>query len=147
MQQMGYTSCKADLDLRHKAETRPDDNVRYYVYILVYVDDIICIHHDAMSVLDQINKYLPLKPTLVGDPDIYLGAKLRETQLPNGVWAWGLSPSKYVNQAVQNCQTHLTEKLGVTFMIPAKAANPFPEKYCPDTNMTDPLDSECSSFF
>jgi hypothetical protein len=144
---MGYTSCKADLDLWHKAETRPDDNVRYYAYILVYVDDIICIHHDAMSVLDQINKYLPLKPTLVGDPDIYLGAKLRETQLPNGVWAWGLSPSKYVNQAVQNCQTHLTEKLGVTFMIAAKAANPFPEKYCPDTDMTDPLDPECSSFF
>jgi hypothetical protein len=52
-----------------------------------------------MSILDQINYCLPPKPASVGDPDIYLGAKLRETQLPNGVWAWGLSPSKYVNQA------------------------------------------------
>ena len=100
-----------------------------------------------MSVLDRINRHLPLKPTSVGDPDIYLGAKLRETQLPNGVWAWGLSPSKYVNQAVQNCQTHLNKKLGGMFKIPVKAANPFPEKYSPDTDVTDPLDPECSSFF
>jgi hypothetical protein len=41
----------------------------------------------------------------------------------------------------------MTEKLGGTFKIPAKAANPFPENYSPDTDMTDPLDPECSSFF
>jgi hypothetical protein len=51
MCQMGYTSCKADPDLWLKAETRPDDNVQYYAYILCYVDDILCIHHDAMSIL------------------------------------------------------------------------------------------------
>ena len=90
---------------------------------------------------------VPLKPTSVGDPDIYLGAKLRETQLPNGIWAWGLSPSKYVNQAVQNCQTHLTQKLSGMFTIPGKVVNPFPEKYSSDTDVTDPLDPDCSSFF
>ena len=147
MRQMGYTSCKADPDLWLKAETRPDDNVRYYSYILCYVDDILCIHHDAMSVLRQINSYLPLKPTSVGDPDIYLGAKLKETQLPNGIYAWGLSPSKYVNQAVKNCQTHLTEKLNDRYKIPTRADNPFPTDYCVDTDVSEPLDDECASFF
>ncbi len=33
------------------------------------------------------------------------------------------------------------------FAIPAKAANPFPKKYCPNTDVTDLLDPECSSFF
>jgi hypothetical protein len=94
MRQMGYTSCKADPDLWLKAVTWPEDNVRYYAYILCNVDDILCIHHDPMSVMGEINKYLPLKPSSVGDPDIYLGAKLKETRLPNGVMAWGLSPSK-----------------------------------------------------
>ncbi len=98
MRQMGYTSCKADPDLWLKAVTRPEDNVRYYTYILCNVDDILCIHHDPMSVMNEINKYLPLKPSSVGDPDIYLGTKLKETQLPNGVMAWGLSHSKYVIQ-------------------------------------------------
>jgi hypothetical protein len=70
MCQMGYTSCKADPDLWYKAETRPADNFGYYAYILCYVDDILCVHQDPMSVLDLINGYMPLKPSLVGDPDI-----------------------------------------------------------------------------
>ncbi len=79
MCQMGYTFCKADLDLWLKAVTRPEDNVHYYAYILCYVDDILCIHHDPMSVMNEINGYLPLKPSSVGNPDIYLGAKLKQT--------------------------------------------------------------------
>jgi hypothetical protein len=79
MHQMGYTSYKADPDLWLKAVTRPEDNVCYYASILYYVDDILCIHHDPMSVMNEINGYLPLKPSSVGNPDIYLGAKLKET--------------------------------------------------------------------
>jgi hypothetical protein len=79
MRLMGYTSCKADPDLWMKEELRPDDNFKYYSYILVYVDDILVVHHDAMSVLARINDYLPLKPSSVGDPDIYLGANTPNT--------------------------------------------------------------------
>ncbi len=32
-----------------------------------------------MTVLNMINGYMPLKPSLVGNPDIYLGAKLKMT--------------------------------------------------------------------
>ncbi len=78
---MGYISCKADPDLWYKAETRPADSFRYFAYILCYVDDILCVHYNPMSVLDLINGYMPLKPSLVGDPDIYLGAKLKLTWL------------------------------------------------------------------
>ncbi len=107
MRQLGYTSCKANPDLWYKAETRPDDNFSYYAYILCYVDDILCIHNSALSILDQINKYMKLKPSSVGNPDIYLGTKLKLTTLDNGVTAWGMSPSKYVQQAVANCARHL----------------------------------------
>jgi hypothetical protein len=78
-----------------------------------------------MSVMKEINGYLPLKPSSVGNPDIYLGAKLKENRLPNGLMAWGLSPSKYVIQAVENCQLHLTEKLAGRYSIPARVDNPF----------------------
>jgi hypothetical protein len=147
MRKMGYTSCKADPDLWLKAVTRPEDNVRYYAYILCYVDDILCIHHDPMSVMNEINRFLPLKPSSVGNPDIYLGAKLKQTQLPNGVMAWGLSPSKYVVQAVENCQLHLTEKLNGKYLIPARVDNPFSVDYDPSTDLSDILDPECSSFY
>jgi hypothetical protein len=142
MCQMGYTSCEADPDLWLKAVTRPEDNVRYYAYILCYVDDILCIHHDPMSVMSEINGYLPLKPSSVSDPDIYLDAKLKQTQLPNGVMAWGLSPSKYVVQAVKNCQVHLTDKLNGKYSSPARADNPFPVNYDPSTDRSDILDPD-----
>jgi hypothetical protein len=77
--QMGYTSCKADPNLWLQAVARPEDNMRYYTCILCYVDDILYIHHDPMSVMNEINSYLPLKPSFVGDPDIHLGAKLKLT--------------------------------------------------------------------
>jgi hypothetical protein len=147
MCQMGYTSCKADPDLWLKAMTRPEDSVCYYTYILCYVDDILRIHHYPMSVMNEINGYLPLKPSSVGDPDIYLGAKLKQTQLPDGVMAWGLSPSKYIVQAIKKCQLHLTEKLNWKYSIPARADNPFPVDYDPSTDFSDILDPECSSFY
>jgi hypothetical protein len=147
MHQMGYTSCKADPTLWLKAVTKPGDNVHYYAYILCYVDDILCIHHDPMSVMNEIIGYIPLKPSSVGNPDIYLGAKLKQTRLPNGVMAWGVSPLKYIVQVVKNCQLHLTEKLTRKHSIPSRADNLFPIDYDPSTDLFDILDPECFSFY
>jgi hypothetical protein len=61
--------------------------------------------------------------------------------------AWGLSPSKYIVQAVKNCQLHLTEKLAGKYSIPARADNPFPVDYDPSTDQSDLLDPDCSSFY
>ena len=147
MRTMGYKSCKADPDLWLKEETRPSDNVRYYSYILCYVDDILVINHDSMSVLGRINEYLPLKPTSVGDPDVYLGAKLRNVRLDNGVYAWALSPSKYVSQAVANCVAHLDKNFNGKYKLPVKAENPFPTTYDPTSDTSEALDPEQASFF
>jgi hypothetical protein len=99
-----------------------------------------------MLVLNLINGYMPLKPSSVGDPDIYLGTKLKLTQLDNGIWAWGLSPSKHVAQAVKNCAKHLNDKLNNRFRLPQRADNPFPYYYYPELDLSEPLDPECSSF-
>jgi hypothetical protein len=100
-----------------------------------------------MAVLARINSYLPLKPSSVGDPDIYLGAKLKQTQLANGVWAWSLSPSKYIQQAVANCATHLSQNFDGRHRIPKTADNPFPTTYNPDTDDSDILDPDRASFY
>jgi hypothetical protein len=100
-----------------------------------------------MSVLNLINGYMPLKPLTVGDPDIYLVAKLKMTQLDNGIWAWGLSSSKYVAQAVKNCAKHLTDNLNNRFRLIQWADNPFPYDYYPELDLSEPLDPECSSSY
>ena len=53
---LGYESCLADPDLWYKAETNPVNNHKYYV--LLYVDDVLCIHHDGVNTIKIIDKYL-----------------------------------------------------------------------------------------
>ena len=90
---------------------------------------------------------MPLKNPDDNDLDIYLGTKLKETQLPNGVWAWGMSPSKYVQQAVRNCESQLLKDFNGLYKLPTQADNPFPTTYEPELDVSDPLDPTHASFY
>ena len=147
MQGLGYEPCLADPDLWMKPEVRPDDHYEYYSYILFYVDYIMIVHHDALSILEKIDKYFTLKPTSIGDPDIYLGAKLRKMNLPNGVWCWGMSPSKYVQEAVRNFETHLKEHCNGKYSIFKDSVNPFAYNYEPEVDVYEPLDPDMASYY
>ncbi len=97
-----------------KACTQKGDHgniVSYYSYMLVYVYDILCIHEDSDSLLKVLNKYYPLKQDSAWAPDIYLCAKLKLMQLENGVWAWGITSSKYVSDVVKDCKDYISEYL------------------------------------
>ena len=93
-----WESCKADHDAWFKPEVRKDGGHRYYAYCLLNVDDIFVTHHDAgVKALREIDQhFFKTKPNSIGDPECYLGAKLRPMKIPNGVTAWGMSASKYV---------------------------------------------------
>ena len=76
MRTLGYSSCKAEPDLWYKPITCPDDGFEYYAYVLLYIDDCLAIHHDAESILYELDKYFQMKKGSIVDPDIYLGNKL-----------------------------------------------------------------------
>ena len=95
MESLGYESCKTDLDLWLKPEIRPEDGIKFYSYLLCYVDDILCIYHSADSMLDWLNKFFPLKPGF-GNPDMFVPEKLHKTRLHNEMWTWAMGPAKYV---------------------------------------------------
>ena len=78
MWELGYKSCDADPDMWMKNEYRPKYKLEYYSYILCYVDDILCIHHDPDDILNKHNRYVPLKP---------MGTRLKHMQQHNGIWA------------------------------------------------------------
>ena len=90
---MEYMSCQADPDLWMKPMVRPSDGAYYYAHILLYVNGSLCIHHNAESILMKVDKYFKLKSDSVGEPDMYLGAKVQSSNLRNGVWNWALSLS------------------------------------------------------
>jgi hypothetical protein len=49
------------------------------------VDDALAINHDGEAALKELDYYFQMKSGSIGDPDIYLGAKLRQFTLENGV--------------------------------------------------------------
>jgi hypothetical protein len=57
-------------------------------------------------------------------PTFYLGAKPKKTFPPNGVVAWGMSSSKYVQSAVHNVQEYMVTLPGDQKLL-KKAYGPF----------------------
>ncbi len=146
MRHLGFTPCLADPDLWLKAAEKPDGSA-YYAYVLLYVDDVMVIHHDAMSVLARIDKYFKLKPDSIGDPTMYLGATLKKMWLENGVQAWVNSPAKYVWSLVENVQKYLTDLGDDRWKLPKKCSNPFAADYEPELDESEVLTPVLASWY
>jgi hypothetical protein len=138
MRSLGYTSCLADQDVWYKAMTRPDGGQEYYAYVLLYVDDVLAIHHDGEQALLEINYYFKMKKGSIGDPDLYLGAKLRQIQLPNGVWTWSASPSKDVQDDVRQSKEYLERNYDGRTM---------PKGYRPEMDSSEELGPDQASYY
>ena len=105
------------------------------------------IHHDDRPILDRIDKFMKLKESSVGDPDIYLGAKLKKVQKDNDVWCWSIIPYKYFQEAVRNCQKYLKDNLSNDYELIANAPNPFPLGYEPCMDVSPLLSPDEASYF
>ena len=99
----------ADQDLWLWPKVKPEDGHKYYAYALLYVDDILLIHHDVTQCLKDIERFFKMKSRSIGDPDFYLGAKLRPIRLSDGTMAWAMSSSKYIQAAVNNVKDYLAK--------------------------------------
>jgi hypothetical protein len=71
MDHLGWKPCIADRYLWMKEETRPDDDMKYWAYILIYVDGILCVYHDPGTSLAQIDKYFKMKPGTIMEQTFY----------------------------------------------------------------------------
>ncbi len=88
-----------------------------------------------------------MKPDSVGELDVYFGAKLKLMQLENGVWAWDLSPSKYVQEAICNCKKYIGGNLLKVYKLTRLAPNPFPTDYRPELDTMPKLPPEHASYY
>ena len=130
-----------------KAQWRPEDKLEHYLYILCYVDDILCIHHNLVDTLNKLNRYVPLKPESVRNPEMYLGTKLKHMQLHNGIWAWSMSPSKYVQEAVWICEEYAARYLSKGYRLPKREINPFESGYFPGLDVSLILGPDEASYY
>ena len=141
---LGFTSSRADPDVWFRSAKRTTGE-EYYEYVLLYVDDVLVLSDRAEQVLRQeIGQQFVLKEESIGKPTQYLGGKLREVTLENGVSAWSFSSSQYVQAAVKNVEQYLSKK---GEKLVAKAPTPLSNGYRPEIDISPECGSDDASYF
>ena len=85
MEFLGFSPCKADADVWMREKKRNDGSI-YWEYVLLYVDNCLCISEYPESIIqNEIGKYFKVKEASIGEPDIYLSGKVRKVELKTGV--------------------------------------------------------------
>jgi hypothetical protein len=121
---LGYKPYLADLDIWYHLAVQGTNNHSYYEYMLIYVDDFVSMSHEPKESMRKLHTFLPMKESSIGPPDIYLGTKLSKVKLTNRVKAWAMSPSKYVQEAVTNCEEYLEQQECEGRKLECKASTP-----------------------
>ena len=123
---IGFISTKDDPDIWICLAVKPD-GAEYYEYEMCYIDDILYVSLDAISVLKSLHGQFKLKDDKIEPPDVYLGAQLgtMEVERHHG---WFMSLEKYIKSAIQNIED-TWQKAGQC--LPLKYKTPLAHGYCP----------------
>jgi len=131
---------KADNDVWYRPAIKPD-GTKYYEYILVYTDNILCVSMNPKSILDYLDQRFLLKPESRGQPKTYLGADIAHFAHPYepDVYYWSMGSHTYVKEAVRNVETHL-EGLGLA--LKKKVSTVLPHEYKPELDVSKECNEE-----
>ena len=77
---LGYRYTVADKDIWIKRGVLTDGN-EYYSMVLVYIDDILCIHKDTLVVVNALESIYVMKQGIMGPPYRYLGENIEKAQI------------------------------------------------------------------
>ena len=145
MRHIGFVSCPADPDVWMRPNKKSDGS-KYWEYVLLYVDDTLCVSHQAEhTIRNDLGKYFELKKQSVGPPKIYLGGHCRKVTLDTGVEAWGFGSSQYVRSAVKNVESYLATQ--TKYSMSKKAETPLTSSYRPELDISPELGSIEASYF
>ena len=84
---LGFTLLLADPDVWYKPETK-EDGFQYYLYVLVYVDDLLIIDKNPSRYMDMVKSDFTIKPGSIEVPSMYLGAEIGKVKYQDGSQAW-----------------------------------------------------------
>jgi hypothetical protein len=107
-----------------KPKSKPNGD-KYWEYVLVYIEDILCISHEPKKFMEMLQAKYTLKEGSVGELTAYLGVEvckhyIESSEDPTKA-RWALSSDKYVDCAVKEVERQLSEadrKLKTKFKTP-----------------------------
>ena len=135
---MGYVPSYADPDVWMRPGMKPG-NVKYWEYVLCYVDDVLSINFDPMSTMKGIKAKFKLKGDKIEEPDTYLGANISKMDNENGEECWAMSSDSYCASLVKNVESVLETK---GLRLPPKCVTPLSHGYKPELDCTHELKAD-----
>ena len=142
MVDLGFKSCYADNDVWLREQCKKD-GTKYYEYVLIYVDDILCFSENPQLVMDQLSKSYRLKEGSVEKPKRYLGAQIEEFQLEDGRVVWAMNGRDYLTNAIRIVEKDLEESGGQN--LSHRYNTPMDTSYKPEMDITPLLPIELIS--
>ena len=103
---IGFKSSLANPDLWYKAST-PPDVFDYYLYILVYMDDILIIDKFTQRYTEMVKTSFTVKSSRIEEPKSYLGADVVELYYEYCSYAWTMGSKAYLEKAIKNLNKKL----------------------------------------
>ncbi|MGH3054668.1 MAG: reverse transcriptase domain-containing protein, partial [Gaiellaceae bacterium] len=145
LRDMNYLPCLADPDVWMRRCTKPD-GFEYYEYLLVYVDDILCISHQPTETMSVLGKLYRLKDNTVERPKQYLGATVKQWRFDDdsAKIRWGLSSEEYVSDAIKNVEFELQK---INRKLPSKTSTPMISGYRPELDVSPLLDDKKANYY
>lgn len=139
-----FTPSLADDNVWMK-KCKKDDGSFYYSYILVYVDDVLCISHDPGYYMNILSGEYRLKEE-PAEPSMYLGTDVKKWKITDdgGILlreCWALGSESHVKKAVQVVK-QLLLKDNLKFVSSKKVpSHPFStQSYRPELDCTELCD-------
>ena len=84
---------------------------KYYSYLIIYVDDILCIDFEPRHTMNAIGELFCRKPGSVESPKMYLGSDVRkwEYQASDGTISecYALGANSYVKEAIKSVKSQV----------------------------------------
>ena len=142
LDEIGFKSSLADPDVWLRACVKSDGE-EYYEYMLVYVDDLMCISHKALETMSELQRFTKFKKDKIEDPTMYLGATLEKKRLGDKDM-WTMSSRDYIKAAIDTVEEQM-EVFALKF--PSRAVTPMIQGYAPELDASEELESKGVTFF
>ena len=94
-----------------------------------------------------------MKEASIGEPDVYLGGKVRKVELETGELCWAFSLSQYVQEACQNIGVYLKQRNGnenlldCTYYMPNKTPASMFNEYRPKIDISPELNATDAAYY
>ena len=147
MRDMDFTPSEADPDVWMRKATK-SNGFKYWEYVLIYVDDVLCVSEHPKKVMETLKSVYRLKEDAsgktYGPPDRYLGANIGKTTLEDGKDYWHMSSDDYVKEAVRNVKTELAKSKQI---LKRNVKGPMASGYRPELDVSPELGAAQANYY